>query len=106
MGEAARPRDRVPDMAKQNVQFEPDAWSLAREAIGLTLRKRYAVPTELPPKLLVRKLAVVEGKHRLRTPAGRLDVIEGNCLLRYATPVEPRIVGPSDDWSLCPGASK
>jgi hypothetical protein len=69
-------------MAKQNVQFEPDAWSLAREAIGLTLRKRYAVPTELPPKLLalVRKLAVVEGKHRLRTPASRLDVIEGNCL--------------------------
>jgi hypothetical protein len=103
MREAARPRDRVPDMAKQNVQFEPDAWSLAREAIGLTLRKRYAVPTELPPKLLalVRKLAVVEGKHRLRTPASRLDVIEGNCLLRYATPVEPRIVGPSDDWSLC-----
>jgi hypothetical protein len=99
MGEAARPRDRVPDMAKQNVQFEPDAWSLAREAIGLTLRKRYAVPTEL--LALVRKLAVVEGKHRLRTPAGRLDVIEGNCLLRYATPVEPRIVGPSDDWSLC-----
>jgi hypothetical protein len=99
MGEAARPRDRVPDMAKQNVQFEPDAWSLAREAIGLTLRKRYAVPTKL--LALVRKLAVVEGKHRLRTPAGRLDVIEGNCLLRYATPVEPRIVGPSDDWSLC-----
>jgi hypothetical protein len=90
-------------MATQCAQFEPFAWSLAREAIGLTLRKRYAVPTELPPKLLalVRKLAVVEGKHRLRTPASRLDVIEGNCLLRYATPVDPRIVGLSDDWSLC-----
>jgi hypothetical protein len=56
-------------MATQCAQFEPFAWSLAREAIGLTLRKRYAVPTELPPKLLalVRKLAVVEGKHRSLT---------------------------------------
>ena len=93
----------MPEMATQCAQFEPFAWSLAREAVGLTLRKRYAVPTELPAKLLalVRKLAVVQGKHRLRTRASRLDVIEGNCLLRYATPVEPRCVGLSDDWLLC-----
>jgi hypothetical protein len=30
-----------------------------------------------------------------------LDAIEGNYLLRYATPVEPRSVGPSDDWFVC-----
>jgi hypothetical protein len=90
-------------MATQRAQFEPFAWSLAREAIGQALRKRYALPTELPPKLvaLVRKSAALEGKHRLRTPASRLDVIEGNCLLRYATPVDPRIVGLSDNWLLC-----
>jgi hypothetical protein len=90
-------------MATQRAQFEPFAWSLAREAIGQALRKRYALPTELPPKFvaLVRKSAAVEGKHRLRTPASRLDVIEGNCLLRYATPVDPRIVGLSDNWLLC-----
>jgi hypothetical protein len=94
------PTDRVPEMATQCAQFEPSAWSLAREAIGQALRKRYALPTELPPKLLAlaRKLADVEGKHRLRTPASRLDAIEGNYLLRYAAPVEPRSVGPSDDW--------
>jgi hypothetical protein len=97
------PRDRVPEMATQSAQFEPVAWLLAREAIGQAFRKRYAVPTELSPKLLalVGKLAAVEGKHRLRTPASRLDAIEGNYLLRYATPVGPRSVGPSDDWFLC-----
>jgi hypothetical protein len=95
------PRDRVPDMATQSAQFEPDAWWWARNRIGQDLRARYEVPKDLPPKLLglVRKLAALEGKHR--SPASRLDVIEGSCLLRYATPVEPRSVGPSDDWSLC-----
>jgi hypothetical protein len=95
----AVPRDRVPEMPKQNVQFEPDAWWWTRHKIGQDLRERYEVPKDLPPKLLalVRKLDVVEGRHRLR----RLDVIEGNCLLRYATPVDPRIVGLSDDWLLC-----
>jgi hypothetical protein len=90
-------------MATQCAKFEPFAWSLAREAFGLALLKRYALPTELPPKLLalVRKLAAVEGKHRLRTPARGLDAIEGNYLLRYATPLEPRSVGPSDDLFLC-----
>ena len=90
-------------MAAQCAQFEPFAWLLTREAIGQALRKRYAVPTELPPKLLalVRKLAAIEGKHRLRTPTSRLDAIEGNYLLRYASPLEPRSAGPSDDWFLC-----
>jgi hypothetical protein len=54
----AVPRDRVPDMAKQNVQFKPDAWWWTRNKIGQDLRKRYEVPKDLPPKLraLVRKL--------------------------------------------------
>ncbi len=85
-------------------QFEPFAWSLTREAIGQALRKRYAVTTELPPKLLalVRKLAAVEDKQQLRTPVSILDAVEGNYLLRYVSPVEPRSVGPSDtDWPLC-----
>jgi len=91
-------------MATQCAQFEPFAWSLAREAIGQALRKRYAVTTDLPPKLLalVRKLTAVEGKQQLRTRISRLDAIEGNYLLRYATPIEPRGAGPrDDDWSVC-----
>jgi hypothetical protein len=90
-------------MATQCAQFEPFAWSLTRVAVGQALRKRYAVPNSITPKLLalVRNLAAVEGKHRLRPPASRLDAIEGNYLLRYATPVEPRSVGPSDDWFVC-----
>jgi hypothetical protein len=54
----AVPRDRVPEMPKQNVQFEPDAWWWARNRIGQDLRERYEVPKDLPPKLraLVRKL--------------------------------------------------
>jgi hypothetical protein len=87
-------------MATQYARFEPVAWWWTRNQIGQHLRELYEVPKELPPKLLalVRKLAAVEGKHRLRTSASRLDAIEGNYLLRYATPVEPRSVGPSDDW--------
>jgi hypothetical protein len=93
-------------MATQCVaQSEPIAWSLTREAIGQALRKRYAVTTELPPKLLalVRKLAAVEGKRQFRTLViGMLDAVEGNYLLRYVSPVEPRSVGPSNtDWPLC-----
>ena len=54
----AVPRVRVPEMPKQNVQFEPDAWWWARNRIGQDLRERYEVPKDLPPKLraLVRKL--------------------------------------------------
>ena len=38
---------------------------------------------------------------RARSLIGTLDVIEGNYLKCYAPPVEPRSVGPSDDWPLC-----
>ena len=46
---------------------------LPGEAIGQALRKRYAVTTELPPKLLalVGKLAAVENERQLRTPVRR-----------------------------------
>ena len=54
----AVPRDRVPEMPKQNVQFEPDAWWWTRHKVGQDLRERYEAPKDLPPKLLalVRKL--------------------------------------------------
>ena len=57
-------------------RFQPVAWC----QIGRDLRERYHVPKELPSKLqaLIRKL----------------DGIEGNCLLRYAPPLER--VGESD----------
>jgi hypothetical protein len=77
-------------------------WWFVMARIGQGLREQYEVPTELPPKLLalVKKLTAAEDKHRLRTPISILDAIEGNYLLRYLSPVEPRSVGPSDDW-LC-----
>jgi hypothetical protein len=86
------------------VQYEAFAWSLTKEAIGQALRERYAVPTELPPRLLalVKKLSTIEGKPRLRTLISRLDAIEGSYLLRHAPPAEPRRVGPSNrDWPVC-----
>jgi hypothetical protein len=66
------PADRVPEMATQCAQFEPFAWSLAREAIGQALRKRYALPTTLPPKLLalVRNLGACFYKAARRTLLG------------------------------------
>ena len=67
-------------------------------------QRLYEVPKELPPKLLtlVRKLGAVESNQtRSRTLISKLDAIEGNYLSRYAPPVEPRSVGPSDDWFLC-----
>jgi hypothetical protein len=79
-------------------------WWFTREEIGQGLRELYEVPTELPPKLLalVRKLAAVErSSPRSRTLLKKLDAIEGKCLSRYAPPVEPRSLGPSDDWFLC-----
>jgi hypothetical protein len=84
--------------------YEGLTWWSVRERIGQGLRERYQVPTELPAKLLalVRKLEAIESKSpRARTLIGTLDAIEGNCLLRYAPPVEPRSMGPSDDWPLC-----
>ncbi len=38
---------------------------------------------------------------RSRTLVGNLDAIEGKYLLHHAQPVEPRSVGPSDDWPWC-----
>ena len=79
-------------------------WSFIREEIGRDLRERYQVPTELPPKLLalVRKLTAVESNQsRSPTLISKLDVIEGRHLSRYVQPIEPRSVGPSDDWPLC-----
>jgi hypothetical protein len=99
----------VPDMAEARTYYDYEyskglTWWFTREEIGLGLRERYQVPKELPPKLLalVRKLAAVEGSSPCsRTLIGRLDAIEGNYLLRYAPPAEPRSVGLNDDWSLC-----
>ena len=93
-------------MATQSAQYEPVAWWWTRNRIGQALRELYEVPKELPPKLLtlVRKLDAVEDNQlsspRSRTLVGKLDAIEGNYLSRYAPPVEPRSLGPSDDWPL------
>jgi hypothetical protein len=79
-------------------------WWFIRDEIGLGLRARYQVPKDLPPKLLalVRRLdAVKDNQFAKRSLIGKLDAIEGNYLSRYAPPVEPRSVDPSDDWSLC-----
>ena len=84
--------------------YEGLTWSFVREQIGQGLRERYEVSTELPAKLLalIRKLDTIESKSlRARTLIGTLDAIEGNCLRRYAPPVEPRSMSPSDDWPLC-----
>jgi hypothetical protein len=81
----------VPKMATQRAQFDPFAWWLIRERIGQDLRERYAVPQEVPPRLvaLVRKLVdAVEGDQFCEelspaTPSllGKLDAAEGNQLL-------------------------
>jgi len=46
-------------MLKVRAEYEPFTWWLTRERIGQDLRERYAVPQEVPPRLLarVRKLA-------------------------------------------------
>ena len=84
--------------------YEGLTWWSVRERIGRGLRERYQVPNELPAKLLalITKLDAIESKsRRARTLIGPFDAIEGNCLKRYAPPVEPRSVGSSDDWALC-----
>jgi hypothetical protein len=97
-------KDGVPDMATLSAQFEPVAWWWTRNQIGRDLKELYEVSKELPPKLLelVRKLDTVESNQSgSRTLVSKLDVIEGKYLSRFAPPIEPRSVGPSDDWSLC-----
>ena len=104
-----RPKGWVPDMAQPQTYYQYDfhkrlTWWFTREEIGQGLREHYAVPKELPPKLLtlVRKLDAVESNwSHLRGLSRRLDAIEGKCLSRYAQTVEPRGLAPSDDWSLC-----
>jgi len=84
--------------------YEGLTWWFVRERIGQGLRERYQVPKELPAKLLalIKKLDAIESKSpRARTLIGTLDAIEGNCLKRCAPSVDPRSVGPSDDWLLC-----
>jgi hypothetical protein len=72
-------------------EFEPFAWWLTRERIGQGLRRHYAVPQEMPPRLLacVRKFGdAIEGDqfHEVSPNApsllSKLDAIEGNQLLR------------------------
>jgi hypothetical protein len=84
--------------------YEGLTWRLVRERIGHCFRERYEVPEELPAKLLalIKKLDAIENKApRPRSLIGKFDAIEGNYLLRYAPPVEPRSVGLSDDWLWC-----
>jgi hypothetical protein len=94
-----QPKNFAKKFSVRRSQFV-STWWFTREEIGRGLRERYQVPKELSPKLLelVRKLDAVSSS---RTLVSKLDAIEGNYLLRYAPPVEPRSVGPSDDWSVC-----
>jgi hypothetical protein len=93
---AAVPRDRVPEMPKQNVQFEPDAWWWARNRIGQDLRERYEVPKDLPPKLraLVRKLDDSDWLF----PA----VSWGNDRDFFRLPTHPVVVKGPDGWQQLP----
>ena len=78
-------------MGTSSAAYEQFAWWFTRERIGQDLRERYAVPQEVPPRLLalVRKLAdAVEGdqfREELSpaTPSllSKLDAVEGNQLL-------------------------
>jgi hypothetical protein len=84
--------------------YEGLTWWCIRERIGLGLRERYQVPTELPAKLLalIRKLEAIENKlPRARTLIGTLDAVEGYYLKRCVPPVEPRCISAGDDWPLC-----
>ena len=65
-------------MAKESAGYEPYAWWLTREQIGLCLRKDYRVLQELPPRLLtlVGKLEAVEGNQLSQTLVGELDATE------------------------------
>jgi hypothetical protein len=58
-------------MAKGRLGYEPYAWWLTREQLGLCLRKHYPV-SQLPPRLvtLVEKLEAVEGNQLSQTDAG------------------------------------
>jgi hypothetical protein len=86
-------KERSAPMLQVRPEYEPFAWWPTRERIGQSLRERYAVPQEVPPRLLarVRQLGgdAVEGD-QLReelspdTPSllSKLDAFDGNQLLR------------------------
>ena len=62
------PKNGVPEMQVGHATSEPViAWWLDAERVGQSLRERYQVPKELPPKLLklVRKLDAIEGNQLL-----------------------------------------
>jgi len=64
-------------MAKERLGYEPYAWWLIREQLGLCLRKRYPV-YRLPPRLLtlVRKLETADDTQLSQTFGGELDATE------------------------------
>ena len=61
-------------MAKERLGYEPYAWWLTREQLGLCLRKHYPV-SKLTPRLvrLVGKLEIIEGNQFSQTLVGELD---------------------------------
>jgi len=75
-------------MATSSAAYEPFAWWLTREQIGLCLREQYRVPKELPPRLLklVRMLQAINGNQESQPGLfmlfSKLDALEGNQLLR------------------------
>ena len=58
-------------------------WLFVMACIGQGLRERYQFPKELPPVLL--------------SLIGKLDVSDGDYLLRYAPPLEHRSL-PENNW--------
>ena len=64
-------------MPKERAGYEPYAWWLTREQLGLCLRKHYPV-SQLPPRLstLVGRLEAVEGNQLSQTLIGELDTTE------------------------------
>jgi hypothetical protein len=77
-----------PPQIKMLIEMLPFvAPKMSAVAVGYLSGEDFAVPKELPPKLL--------------TLVSKIDAVEGNYLSRYAPPVEPRSVGPSGVWFLC-----
>ncbi len=81
---------RCPTMPDYRALYAAPAWLLTRELIGQELRALYALPTELPPRLLAlaSQLGTIETSppKELPTPLHtlirKLDAIEGEQLLR------------------------
>jgi hypothetical protein len=64
-------------MPKERAGYEPYAWWLTREQLGLCLRKHYRMSQELPSRLLtlVKKLEAIEGNEFSQTPVGELNAL-------------------------------